>query len=358
MRHGSCLCLPCLPDFPRREDLLTYKSMTGPLTLLPTHHRRPFDGAPSWIRLAAMSRPESTTTSPCPGSPASVASTERSPLLRRLASESGPVSPTACRSAGSKRCSVRRSRKYRRACLVIAGLGLVSLVAVGVTLALTGSASSIVLSFLSSLSSLSTCSTCFTLLVPIRQLALLGDAAFTNTFTSLCVDLHIQPADVCRGALERQGPAIAQSLRQIQPNKRTAAAFCSKVFGLCSSRGESIADLPRELFMEPNITRHAHTKPSGKRKKVIHVSDIHIDRFYKEGTEANCGRVMCCREDLSPSNRHADGTPFKPAVPAGPFGDPNCDAPFSLFKSMLEAIKTHASDADFVISTGDIASRE
>jgi sphingomyelin phosphodiesterase len=223
-------------------------------------------------------------------------------------------------------------------------------------LVLTGNASSIVLSLLNSLSSLSTCSTCFTLLVPIRQLALLGDAAFTNTFTSLCIDLNIQPADVCRGALERQGPAIAQSLRQIQPNKRTAAAFCSKMFGLCSLRGDAIADWPSEIFPIANITRHPHHKPNGKRRKIVQISDIHIDRFYKEGAEANCGRVMCCREPAFPLV-NIDGKLIKPAFPAGPFGHPNCDAPYSLFKSMLEAIKTYAPDAEFVISSGDIASR-
>lgn len=276
---------------------------------------------------------------------------ERSPLLVRLASEGATSTLSSIRKPVSrKRCRVR-------ACWVVALLSLVALVAAILALSLTGNASSIVLSLLSSLSSLSTCSTCFTLLVPIRQLALLGDAAFTNTFTSLCADLHIQPRDICKGALERQGPAIAQSLRQIQPNKRTAAAFCSKMFGLCSSRGESIPDLPSELFLPPNITRKPNTRPSGKRRKVVQISDIHIDRSYKQGTEAKCGRVLCCREDTNP-RKQSDGSPVKPVLPAGPFGDPHCDAPYSLYKSMLEAIKTHAGDADFIVSTGDIASRE
>lgn len=288
--------------------------------------------------------PPATATAPSP--------TERSPLLRRLTG-----SEVERNRSNSIKTQHKNGSRRRRTCFIATVVSLVVLTAVvAVALTLSGSASSIVLSLLSSLSSLSTCSTCFTLLLPIRQLALLGDAAFTNTFTSLCIDLHIQPADVCRGALERQGPAIAQSLRQIQPNKRTAAAFCSKMFGLCSSRGESIPDLPRELFMLPNVTRQPHTKPSGKRKKVVQISDIHIDRFYKEGSEANCARVMCCRENTGPLDRLLEGD--SPVAPAGPFGHPNCDAPFSLFKSMLEAIKTHASDAAFIISTGDIASRE
>lgn len=30
---------------------------------------------------------------------------------------------------------------------------------------------------------------------------------------------------------------------------------------------------------------------------VIHVSDIHTDLLYKEGTRAQCTEPICCRED-------------------------------------------------------------
>ena len=214
----------------------------------------------------------------------------------------------------------------------------------------------ILLQLLSSLSSLSTCSTCFSLLVPIRQLALLGDHAFTSTFTNICIDLRIQPEDVCRGALERQGPIIAQSLRQIQPNKRTAAAFCRKMFGLCSGRGESVQDWPSEMFPAPNITRYPRKRRSGpmNTRKLVHISDLHIDPAYKTGAEAACGRVLCCRASSNPPLSSI--TQFK--SPAGPFGNPHCDTPYSLFTSMLHHVNEVAGDAVAVISTGDMTSRE
>ena len=154
--------------------------------------------------------------------------------------------------------------------------------------------SSVLLHLLSSLGSLSTCSTCFSLLVPVRQLALLGDNAFTKTFTDICIDLHIQPAHVCKGALQRQAPIIAQSIRQIQPNKRTAAALCTKLFGLCSARGEAVMDWPSEVFPTANISKKARQR-SGKSKKVVHITDLHIDRLYQPGSEAACGESLCCR---------------------------------------------------------------
>ncbi|CAD6575729.1 MAG: hypothetical protein CYPHOPRED_005777 [Cyphobasidiales sp. Tagirdzhanova-0007] len=210
--------------------------------------------------------------------------------------------------------------------------------------------SSVLLHLLSSLGSLSTCSTCFSLLVPVRQLALLGDNAFTKTFTDICIDLHIQPAHVCKGALQRQAPIIAQSIRQIQPNKRTAAALCTKLFGLCSARGEAVMDWPSEVFPTANISKKARQR-SGKSKKVVHITDLHIDRLYQPGSEAACGESLCCRAGST-----ALSSTTRPHWKAGPFGNPHCDTPFSLFRSMLDEISKVARDAAFVISTGDVPS--
>jgi sphingomyelin phosphodiesterase len=37
-------------------------------------------------------------------------------------------------------------------------------------------------------------------------------------------------------------------------------------------------------------------EPSGLEPlRVVHFSDIHIDPFYQEGTNANCTKPICCR---------------------------------------------------------------
>ena len=46
-------------------------------------------------------------------------------------------------------------------------------------------------------------------------------------------------------------------------------------------------------------------------KKVLHLSDIHIDLNYQEGTEADCGETVCC-EPASPK-KGANGTVKAPA---------------------------------------------
>lgn len=62
---------------------------------------------------------------------------------------------------------------------------------------------------------------------------------------------------------------------------------------------------------------------------------MHIDPYYKEGTNANCGAPLCCRK--------ASGPPATPSDAAGYWGDyRNCDIPLRTLESMLKHInKTH-----------------
>lgn len=265
--------------------------------------------------------------------------------------------PRARRSASS-RSGIRRSKRRSLACRVAIGLALAASFLAVVVLVLfivvaRSATSGILLHLFSSLGGLRTCSECYLILGGIRQLALLGDNTFTNTFTSLCIDLRIQPADVCKGALSRQGPVIAQSLRRIQPNRYTAAVFCSKMFGLCDSHVTRTQDWPESVFPPPANHKPRRRKRSGKTKKIVHIADIHVDREYKPGTEGKCGRVLCCREP--PQSGGLLG-PSKVVSPAGEYGHPACDTPFSLLNSLLEAVQEVAGDAVGVLSTGDIPS--
>lgn len=254
----------------------------------------------------------------------STMSDERTPLLRRRvtppvhtlgSSRSQTTTATPAASSRGSRVSswiakhAPQPGNWKLVLVWVAGLGAVGAIA---ALWIVSRSSSIILQLLSSLGSLSTCSTCFSLLLPARQLALLGDAAFTNTFTNLCIDLQIQPAYICKGAVGRQAPVIAQSLRRIQPNKRTAALLCSQLFGLCSIRGESIPDWGEEVFPVRNVTRQPATR-TGKLRKIVHISDIHLDRKYKVGSEAVCGEVLCCRN--TSSSLTSTGKPHWPAGP-------------------------------------------
>ncbi|KAJ1365230.1 Sphingomyelin phosphodiesterase 2 [Parelaphostrongylus tenuis] len=99
--------------------------------------------------------------------------------------------------------------------------------------------------------------------------------------------------------------------------------------------------------------------------KVLHLSDIHIDRQYAIGSEAHCQLdgalrtyAMCCR------NYTDDVTLFgrkrKPIyVPSGPWGMPYaCDIPYQTFEAAVKHISTAHSDLDYIIITGDFEAHD
>ncbi|KIJ35628.1 hypothetical protein M422DRAFT_262014 [Sphaerobolus stellatus SS14] len=103
------------------------------------------------------------------------------------------------------------------------------------------------------------------------------------------------------------------------------------------------------LFHFPNWPLQLPRKFVSQGRKpfqVVHFSDVHIDRQYTLGSEANCTQNICCRNfsDLS--------GPVKD--PPQPFGNSHCDSPSDLADSMLDATREFAPEAKFSIFTGDV----
>ncbi|KII93956.1 hypothetical protein PLICRDRAFT_695030 [Plicaturopsis crispa FD-325 SS-3] len=101
----------------------------------------------------------------------------------------------------------------------------------------------------------------------------------------------------------------------------------------------------------------APPKRSGKRVKVLHLSDIHLDPRYATGAEANCTSGLCCR-----SNNFNKLSPNETLLAAPRFGSFLCDSPLSLVMSALEAIPTLTGTKDqgfaWTLYTGDLLAHE
>ncbi|EAU93605.2 sphingomyelin phosphodiesterase [Coprinopsis cinerea okayama7 len=186
-----------------------------------------------------------------------------------------------------------------------------------------------------------TCGGCHSLLAPLKVLALLGDGPFVGTFTAVCKGLTSFDDDVCEGAVRTQAPIIAHDLRSINPFGQTARKLCDGLLGLCQPPAVNQYQVP---FPKPPPATPKTFVSTGKTPfKVVHFSDIHIDRNYTVGADTTCTKPICCR--------HWNGEPGPVANPAGPMGSRNCDTPPALAQHFLNTI---SSDNKFSIFTGDV----
>jgi len=201
-------------------------------------------------------------------------------------------------------------------------------------------------SLLSLLESTTECAGCETVLLALKPIALLGDQVFVDTITAVCVNAHLEDADVCRGAIGSEGPIIAHDLREMIIPSHTASSLCTSLLGLCpypEVRPYQV-QFPKP---KPNTTRPAS---SGQQEslQIVHFSDIHVDLEYETGSNYNCTKPICCRPYT------AADAPGNTSYPAGPHGNHKCDAPESLEESMYSAIQQFAPNASFALFTGDI----
>ncbi len=71
---------------------------------------------------------------------------------------------------------------------------------------------------------------------------------------------------------------------------------------ICNSLSSTFCPAPStsplnttNLFSKPKPANATAPNPSGKRVKVLHLSDFHLDPRYQVASEANCSSGLCCR---------------------------------------------------------------
>ncbi|KAJ6450148.1 sphingomyelin phosphodiesterase [Mycena sanguinolenta] len=186
------------------------------------------------------------------------------------------------------------------------------------------------------------CPSCLALLGAFQAIALTGDDAFTAEFTSLCIGLGAADPDVCTGLTGFEGPILAHDLRSINTTGETAEKLCDALLGMCLTHPINPFTVP---FPKPPPSNPKKFVSRGRPPiRVAHLSDVHIDRMYTIGSEANCTKSICCRD-------FAD-SPATPTVPALPNGNSHCDSPVSLADSLLEEVER--LNPQFSIFTGDV----
>lgn len=143
----------------------------------------------------------------------------------------------------------------------------------------------------------------------------------------------------------------ANVLTLMDPHSMDGELFCHFFFmGACPMPQPTDVDLSDWWPPKP---KDAHDPPpSGSRFNVLHLSDIHFQKGYKVGSEAECGDFMCCRDIAIVQKNH------KPSMPAPVMGHYKCDTPETLVRSSLEDITDGRFSYDFAIFTGDMVDHD
>ncbi|KAL0951686.1 hypothetical protein HGRIS_008364 [Hohenbuehelia grisea] len=170
---------------------------------------------------------------------------------------------------------------------------------------------------------------------------------------------HFKFASDCGTSFSRLalGSVITQVVANADVGGLDGQMLCQNfIKGLCPLPPTSPLNLTSWFAKPKPSPLPAARKPSGKRLKVLHISDMHLDPRYATGSEANCSSGTCCREN------NIDATAPVPKLPAPRFGAYHCDTPLSLVMSALQAIPpltgTQRSGFAWTLYTGDLVSHD
>jgi len=115
------------------------------------------------------------------------------------------------------------------------------------------------------------------------------------------------------------------------------------------------------LFPKQKPSHPKQWKPSGKRVKVLHMSDFHLDPRYSAGSEANCTSGLCCRTNVANSGVAAGQVSLASPL----YGAYLCDSPYDLGLAALESIgpltgtsKKGKANFAWTVYTGDLVSHD
>lgn len=113
------------------------------------------------------------------------------------------------------------------------------------------------------------------------------------------------------------------------------------------------------LFPKPKPANATAPKASGKRVKVLHLSDFHLDPRYSPGSEANCSASLCCRTNVENAVLSAGQI----SLPSPLYGAYDCDTPYDLGLAALQAIgpltgTSKENPLAWTTYTGDLVSHD
>ncbi|CAJ0951819.1 unnamed protein product, partial [Mesorhabditis belari] len=190
------------------------------------------------------------------------------------------------------------------------------------------------------------------------------DEEIFQVIENICINLNIEQPYVCKGMVEIFGPEIVFVLQRAV---FTPEEVCGAFIDDCGHSDNPLQELWNMTIPgnKPAVKPWPRPQNGKPTMRVLHLSDIHIDRWYEVGSEADCtdGKgldafgtyALCCR-NYPPAAGDREKKAIK--TPAGPWGSPmKCDIPFQTYVSAMKHIN-QTEKLDYIIVTGDFEAHD
>ena len=159
---------------------------------------------------------------------------------------------------------------------------------------------------------------------------------------------HYHGDVICPGLIDTYGPPSLGIVAQayFTPDLLCEKLeFCPKKPGIyINDEAQCMDDMEETNIndVEPNTnTDMQNSENQSSPIRILHLTDIHLDHEYVEGTPTDCGMFICCRKDVTGSGK------------AGHYGSYNCDLPVVTLRFLTEHLRQLDPQPDFVVYTGD-----
>ncbi|KAF5302830.1 hypothetical protein FQA39_LY02010 [Lamprigera yunnana] len=190
------------------------------------------------------------------------------------------------------------------------------------------------------------CSACEAI-VPVLSIIVKTNKNITilkEKFLPICS--FIQDRSTCEGLFDVYGSVVIEVLRNTKIGPKR---ICNMLGGDSCSKTSVSLDEWNVTFpntVKPPIIQEPLPETGKPKLKVLHLTDLHWDPEYVEGTNANCKEKLCCRNSSTTK-------PLGVIYPAGRWGAYNCDLPERTIDNALGHIASQHPDIDYIIWTGD-----
>jgi hypothetical protein len=205
----------------------------------------------------------------------------------------------------------------------------------------------------------SNCSRCVAALSVAQVAAKLAPTYLPDAIIAICKATGYASNATCQAQYEAGsfGSTWTQIVSNAEVTGLDGQYICSFLGSYCPA--PNVTATFKAVFPSPKPVNAKKPCASGKKVKVLHLSDLHLDPRYQPGSEGNCTSSMCCRYAAPLAN----GSIAAIQAPAPLYGYYKCDSPYYLALAALQSIgpltgASIESPAAFAVYTGDLVAHD